>query len=266
MNHGGGEAVAAQGFGDAVGGALGACEDQASAGFFGQEAHQEAMLLINGDLEGLHADVIGWFERRVERETNWVAKVVLYQVDDRRFQGGGEEQGLALFREDRDDAANGWKEAHVQHAVGFVEDQDLEGVEVEEASVQVIFEAAGGGYYHARAFADGLELGAFGEAANYQGGGAELLAAQDIILIDDLHGEFASGDEDEGSDAFGLGRSFQQLLHDWDQEGEGLAGAGLGGGENVFAFKSLGDSCGLHRGGRDELCGRQALLGVSGNR
>ena len=46
--------------------------------------------------------------------------------------------------------------------------------------------------------------------------------------------------------------ALQQAVHDRNQERKRLAGAGLRGGENIFAFEGLRDRCGLHRSGRRE--------------
>ena len=56
---------------------------------------------------------------------------------------GGEEEGLALARALGDDAVDGRAEAHVEHAVGLVEDEDPDLVEREGAAVEQVLEAAG---------------------------------------------------------------------------------------------------------------------------
>jgi len=57
-------------------------------------------------------------------------------------------------------------EAHVEHAVDLVENEDFDAAEVDEPAVEVVFEAARGWATMRRAPAtDGFELRAFGEAA-----------------------------------------------------------------------------------------------------
>ena len=84
------------------------------------------LLAVDGNLEGLHANVFGGLEDGAEREAHRVPHVVLYEMHDRGFQRCREAHGLALFRQDRCDPANGGKKSHVQHAVGFVENQDVQ--------------------------------------------------------------------------------------------------------------------------------------------
>ena len=55
--------------------------------------------------------------------------------------GGGEEQGLALFRAGPGDDGDVVEEAHVEHAIGFVQHQRVERGEVEAGALQVIHDA-----------------------------------------------------------------------------------------------------------------------------
>ena len=57
VNHGGGESVAAQRLGQFVGSALGAREDQAAAGFLGEQPRAERPTCLRRNLEGLEATV-----------------------------------------------------------------------------------------------------------------------------------------------------------------------------------------------------------------
>src|SRR3546814_11237360 len=56
-----------------------------------------------------------------------------------------EQQRLALLRHPVDDALDRRQEAHVEHAVGFVEHQYLDRVELGAAALEVVDQAAGGG-------------------------------------------------------------------------------------------------------------------------
>ena len=166
MNHGGGEAVAVQALGDALGAALGAREDQAAPGFLGKQTLQHLLLAVDGNFKGLHAHIFGRLERRTEREARRILQVVLYEVGDGCFHRRREAHGLALFGQNRGDALDGWEKAHVQHAVRFVENQDAQRVEVEELAIEIVFQAARSSYNETRSLANGLKLRALGEAAN----------------------------------------------------------------------------------------------------
>ena len=52
------------------------------------------------------------------------------------LERGGEEQRLAVARDLLDDAVDDGPEAHVEHAVGLVEDEDLDVVEADGAAAR----------------------------------------------------------------------------------------------------------------------------------
>jgi len=99
-------------------------------------------------------------------------------------------------------------------------------------------------------------LRAFGEAAADQRRGAFALG-EVAVVFEDLHGEFTRGQEDERGCAFG---SFRHALDERDEEAEGFAGAGLGGGDDVTAFHGGRNGSCLDRGGGDEVGGGNLLL------
>ena len=125
-----------------------------------------------------------------------------------------------------------------------------------EPAVEVVFEAAGGSNDESCSTTDGFELRAFGESTADQRRSAFALG-EVAIVIENLHGEFTRGQEDEGSGALG---SFRHALDERDEEAEGFAGAGLGGGENVAAFEGGRNGSSLDRGGGDEIGGGNLLL------
>ena len=65
------------------------------------------------------------------------------QAADLRREGGGEKQVLALRGEQREDLADVGDEAHVEHAIGLVEDEDLDPGEVDRALRDVVEQPAG---------------------------------------------------------------------------------------------------------------------------
>jgi hypothetical protein len=40
-------------------------------------------------------------------------------------KGGGKEQGLTLAGEKSDNLADGWNEAHIEHSIGFIQNEKL---------------------------------------------------------------------------------------------------------------------------------------------
>ncbi len=75
-------------------------------------------------------------------------------------EGGREEHGLAFGRHVFEDALHVGQEAHIEHAVGFIEHQDLDTLELGIALVEMIEQAAGAGDQDLDAVAQGAYLGA----------------------------------------------------------------------------------------------------------
>src|SRR5713226_363719 len=94
------------------------------------------------------------------------------------FHGCGEAHRLPLFREDRDNALDRWQETHVQHAVGFIEDEDTQRVKMKKSAVEVVFETPRSRDNQPRSLANGLELRPFGQSADNKGRRKELITVQ----------------------------------------------------------------------------------------
>ena len=157
-----------------------------------------------------------------------------------------EEQRLADGRHRRDDAADVGPEAHVHHAVGFVEHEQLDAAEVGVLLAHVIDQPARRGDDDVDAGAQGALLHAHLDAAVDGGARDRRVIRQAVNLVFDLHGELARRREDEHAAL--RGRRFrrrrsapsgwrrrQQPLQHRDDERGGLAGAGFGARDEVVA-------------------------------
>ncbi|KAF3803857.1 ATP-dependent RNA helicase DBP4 [Colletotrichum gloeosporioides] len=172
-----------------------------------------------------------------------------------------EEEGLAGLGQVLDEGVDGGLEAHVHDAVGLVEDEDLEVVDVEAGGlVEVLQHAAGRADENVHL---GQTLGFLLEtlAADDEAGGEGVVAADLAQDVKDLRGELAGRGDDEGAEAVVLGPSRAvELLENGYNEGEGLAGAGLCGAKDVVALEGEGHGAGLYVGeglevGFLEACG-----------
>ena len=77
-----------------------------------------------------------------------IVQELLGDAPDFRRHGGGEEQRLAGERHQLADALDVGNEAHVEHAVGFVDDQQFDAGEQQPAALEMIEQAAGRGDQH----------------------------------------------------------------------------------------------------------------------
>ncbi len=258
MNHGGVDALTVQALGDAFGAALGARENKAAAAFVVEQVVEHIGFAVFGDFESLETNIFGRLRSGAEGEADGILCVVAHELRHGAFHRGGEAQSLALARQYAGDAADGREEAHVEHAIGFIEDECLDAAQRDEPAVEIIFEAAGSGNNEARTLADGVELAAFGKTTDDESSGLRLLGAQGVILRNDLHREFPGRHKNQRRNSGSI--RLPQLLHDGKKERERFAGSGLGRGDDVLAFQGLRNCCRLHRGGRGKLRRDEPLL------
>ena len=116
---------------------------------------------------------------------------------DLRRHGRREEQRLAGEGQQLADALDVGDEAHVEHAVGLVDDEDLDAGQQELAALEMIEQAAGRGDQHVDAAVELLVLVVEGDAADEQRDGQLVVAAVAVEVLLDLRGEFARRLEDE---------------------------------------------------------------------
>ena len=169
-----------------------------------------------------------------------------------------EHQGLALLRQQSEDALEVRREAHVHHAVGFVEHQDLDVLEGQRLAAVEIQQPAGGRDQQFDALTPEHALLRTERHAAVHGADphrreARVLARGGL----DLRGELARGHEDQRPQ----GRwAVEQAREDGQHEGGGLAAAGLRSGDQVVAGKNERDGLRLDRRGHG-VAGRPYALG-----
>ena len=173
--------------------------------------------------------------------------------------GGGlerraEEQRLAIVGRLADDPVDGGLEAHVEHAVGLVDDEDPELAEAEDAAIEQVLEPAGGGDQDV-GLGGLLRLLLEPDAAE-DGGDAQAAGGGDVDeLLLDLEGELAGRRQHEGGGKMVIG---YDALDQRDGEGKRLARAGRRLDEYVVAIEDVLDDelLNCERRGDPALCER----------
>ena len=253
MNRGGLDALALQTTAAAVGTVLGAHkDDRALRAFLFEELGQQVVLGLDGHRE--HKLVDGVSGRRGRRDL--YASRVAHQVGDLAHgllvEGRREQQRLALGRRLAHNAADGRQKAHVEHAIGLVEHQDLDLVQVAGALLDQIDQTARRCDQDVAAVLEGSGLGLVAHAAHDGHGDMAGDVGNFACDLVDLLGKLARGGDNEHHGAaavalglfstatavaatalaHGLGRSdVLQIIHGRQQKGSRLAGAGLSGGK-----------------------------------
>ena len=179
-----------------------------------------------------------------------------------------EQQRLALGRRLAHNAADGGQKAHVEHAVGLVEHQDLDLVQVASALLDQIDQTARRGNQDIATVLKCRGLRLVAHAAHDSHGNVARDVGDFARDLVDLLGKLARRGDDEHHGAtavalgllgtatavaaaaltHGFGRSdVLQIVHGRQQKGGRLAGAGLSGGKQVAALEHHGDRAGLNR-------------------
>ncbi len=146
-------------------------------------------------------------------------------------------------------------EAHVQHTVGLVQDEHLDGAQVDQVLGHQVKQAAGRGHQDVDAVFKRLDLRVLRNAAkDVCRAHAGVFPVRDETFVD-LQGQFTRGGQDQHADrppAALAGRKGQPVVAEVLQDGQRkrgrLAGAGLGRAKHVAAGEHQRDGLLLDRG------------------
>ena len=183
-----------------VGAVLGANEDERQSALTLELLGELGKLVLERDREELvgdlaEPDVLAVLGADAAR----FARVGIDQVGDGPVERRREEHRLPVQRHAREDAVDLRAEAHVEHAVGFVEHEDADAGERDRAPLEQVVQAAG---------RRDEDLGAArllrlardrGAAVDGRRPGGREPCGERLELGDDLAGELARRDENEGS-------------------------------------------------------------------
>ena len=236
--------------GDAVGAALGACEhDHAIERLILQQGDESGALFLVADVVHALVDAIDRLARALDFDTFGIAQQVRGEGGDVRRHGGREQQRLALLRQQADDALDVVDEAHVEHAVGFVEHEVRHLVERDMLGADQVEQAPGRCNDDVDAAVHGAHLRPRTDAAVDDGVGDRQMLAVGLEAVADLDGQFARRRQDQRAAGARRGLAVLRVEHlqDWQRERRCLAGAGFGEAEQVAALQERRDGLGLDR-------------------
>lgn len=175
------------------------------------------------------------------------------QLHHFRSYGGREKQGLALRRNLRQHPFDVGDEAHIEHPVHLVENEDLYLIQVDESLLHQVEQPTGSGHENIDPTVQGTDLAGLVDPAEDHGMAEEKKASISLNAFPDLRCEFAGGGENEGP-----GGSFPvpagiagKPLQERQGKGSGLSGAGLGAAHQVTSFYQVRNALLLDRRGDD---------------
>ncbi len=222
------------------------------------QVREERAFPVAIDAQDHLGDEVGRRVARGDLDRGGVVEQGGRQRADARRERRGEEEALPSPREEIDDPADVRDEPHVQEPIGLVQDQDLDRGQVDRALACVIQQPAGGRDDDLRAPAEraGLSLETDAPEDGTRADGQMGAIRPDALL--DLQRELARRLDDQdargptaarvpGHVASRHGRGAKELQDRQDERGR-LAGAGLGGSEQIASGQNDRDRLALHRG------------------
>ena len=241
---------------EAVGAVLGAAEHQHLAPVVRLDEMGEQLALARG-VDRVHhlRDELGRGVAPRDFDRHRVLHEGARQLADLVGEGGGEQQVLPRLRQQREDAADVVDEAHVEHAVGLVQDEDLDLAQVDGLLFDVVEQAAGRGDEDVDPAAQRVDLRLDADAAEHQRALQRKVLAVGAHVLFHLRRELAGRGDDEGAYGMPGGRMrcgvglLCQPLQQRQRKTGGLAGAGLRRAEQVAARQHDGDGLRLDGGG-----------------
>ena len=177
--------------------------------------------------------------RPADRNPNRIGECEAGDGIDLGWDGGGEEKGLPLFWAETDNGLHIVNEAHVEHAVDFVEHEHLQVIQAQGAFLQKIHQAADRGDDDIAAFVERIALGPVTDAAVNQRGLQIGELAEFAEGLVDLSGEFAGRFQHE--DARRGEFMGPEPVQDGQSKSCGFTGAGLRGGNKISPTQDHGD-------------------------
>ena len=177
------------------------------------------------------------------------------QLLDLVREGGRKQQVLPLLGQHRDDLADIADEAHVEHAIGFVEHQDFHTRQVDRALLQVIEQPARGGDQDIDPVLQLADLRIDADAAEYHHRGQLGVLAVIAKALLDLGRQFAGRGQHQRANRraalrIAHRRLVAQPLQDRQRKAGGLAGAGLGAAHQVATAEHGRNGLRLDRRGK----------------
>ncbi len=257
MDRLGGEPASRQRLAELVHAALGAGEDDGGRRILGlEDARQGLDLLAARELVRALVDLGDRHFLAANDDALRVVHVRVGEIGNARRHRGAEERGLPLRRDLLEDGLDVVDEAHVEHLVGLVEDEEAEVIQLQGAAAHVVHDAAGRADHDVDAALQATEL-ALVRLATVDGKGLDPLVAAEVLQrAGHLDRELARRGENERLDAAVLRLD---RLDDREAEGGRLARACLGLGDHVLALEQDRDGRDLDRRRLAETDLRDAL-------
>ncbi|MNF77489.1 hypothetical protein D3C84_596370 [compost metagenome] len=251
------QAVLVEVLGQAVGTVLGTGEHQHLFPGTGADQVREQGALVAGlQAEDPLFDALDRGVRRRDLDALGVVQQLAGEVGDVLGEGRREQQVLPFCGQAREDLLDVMHEAHVEHAVGFVQHQDFHMGQIHGTLADQVEQATGAGHQDVDALGHGLHLGVHADTAEDAGADEFQVTGIDLEAIVHLGGQFAGGGQHQHAWLFRAVAVLairmtvgEQQFEDRQGEAAGFTRPCLGGNHQVAALQHGGNGPLLHRGG-----------------
>ena len=211
---------------------------------------QQRQLAGAVDVNDALIDLLGRGGLGRDRNPDRIVQHPLGKIGDFARHGGREEQVLPARRQLADDRPDVVDEPHVEHAVGFVEHEDLDPIELDGAKLHQVAQPARRRDQHVDAADQIADLTIDRHAADGERHARPHMPAVGLEAVDDLRGQFARRAQHQHA-AGPLLEALSvvgEMMKDRQCEGRGLAGSGLGDADDITPGQHLRNGLGLDRG------------------
>ncbi len=222
--------------GQRLGAVLGAAEHDRRAGRASDVGgHLDAIVLVDLPEQVREHRHVGLGQTVHDR----VVLVLAHQRVDRTVERGREEERLAIGRREVEQGAHLGQEAHVGHAVGLVDHDELHRVELELLALEQVLQPTGAGDEHVDALPERRQLLAEAGTAVDRSDAQLARATEPLELTAHLRGQLAGGHEDQTARLARLGLLDQD--RERHAERDRLARARGGAAAEVASRERVGD-------------------------
>ena len=217
-----------------------------------QQIHRGILDVRGGDRERLIGDIAMAALGTDGRDGQGIALIAPRQRNDRLRHRRREEQGAPALGRGIEDFLKLVAEAHVEHLVGFVENDRGQPGQIERTALEMVAQAAGRADHDMRAMRKLAPLARRIHAADTGRDPRAGLGIEPLQLTRDLQRQFARRRDHQGARQAWPRQliALEQLRRDRHTEGDGLAGAGLRGDDQIAPVGIVFEDGGLNRRGR----------------
>ena len=237
--------------GNPVSAMLGAGEDQhAIDAFIFDQLVQQCPLVVFRDIENLLLDPCGGGCFTGNFGTQGIFQQAVSQSLNRFRHGSREQDSLMTTGDCRSDFLNVTDEAHVEHAVGFIKDENFNAAETNMALTDQIHQTTRRSDQNMDALCQCLDLRANGNTAEYNGRTQAKMTAVRADAVANLAGQLAGWCKNDCLRLITVGALVEvgQAVQQGQGEGRCLAGTGLGNAQQVTAIEQAGNGFRLNGG------------------